>query len=38
LANIPLVIISEEKFSSIENGKEIILDTDSPKPIVFFEN
>ena len=38
LANIPLVIISEEKFSSIENGKEISFDTDSSDPIVFSKN
>ena len=38
LANIPLLIISEEKFSSIVNGKEISLDTDLPNPIVFSEN
>lgn len=29
LANIPLVIISEEKFSSIQNNDKIILDTKS---------
>ena len=29
LTNIPLIIISEEEFSSIENGKKISLDTDS---------
>ena len=38
LANIPLLIISEEEFLSIENGKEISLNTDSPDPIVFSEN
>lgn len=37
LANIPLLIISEEEFSSIENGKEISFDTDSPDLIVFSE-
>ncbi len=29
LANIPLVIVSEEKFSTIKNGEKIILDTKS---------
>ena len=29
LANIPLVIVSEEKFSSIQNNDKIILDTKS---------
>ena len=29
LANIPLVIISDEKFSSIQNGQKISLDTES---------
>ena len=29
LANIPLVIISDEKFSSIQNGQKIYLDTES---------
>jgi len=38
LANIPLLIISEEEFLSIGNGKEISLNTDSPDPIVFSEN
>lgn len=38
LANIPLIIISKEEFSSIENGKNLSLDTDSPEPIVFSEN
>ena len=28
LANIPLVIISEDEFDSLENGKEITLDTE----------
>lgn len=38
LANIPLLIISEEEFSSIGNGKEISFDTDSPESIVFSKN
>lgn len=29
LANIPLVIVTKEKFDSLENGKEIYLDTES---------
>ena len=29
LANIPLVIISDEEFSSLENGQEISIDTES---------
>jgi len=33
LANIPLIIISNEEFSSIENGMEISIDTDSSNPI-----
>ncbi len=35
LANIPLIIISDEEFSSIENGMKISLDTDSSNPIHF---
>lgn len=33
LANIPLVIVSEEKFSSIQNNDKIILDTKSENVI-----
>jgi hypothetical protein len=33
LTNIPLIIISDEEFSSIENGMKISLDTDSTSPI-----
>ena len=29
LANIPMIVISSEKFDSIENGKEIQIDTES---------
>ncbi len=29
LANIPLITISDEEFSSLENGKKILLDTES---------
>ena len=38
LANIPLVIISDEEFLSIKNGEKISLDTKSSSPIVFHEN
>ncbi len=33
LANIPLITISDEEFSSIENGMKISLDTDDSNPI-----
>ena len=33
LANIPLIIITDEEFSSIKNGIKISLDTDSSNPI-----
>jgi len=33
LTNIPLIIISDEEFSSIKNGMKISLDTDSSNPI-----
>jgi predicted aconitase with swiveling domain len=33
LSNIPLIIISNEEFSSIKNGMKISLDTDSSNPI-----
>jgi len=35
LANIPLIIISDEEFSSIKNGMKLLLDTDSSNPIHF---
>lgn len=35
LANIPLVIISEEEFDSLHTGSKISLDTDSANPIEF---
>ena len=35
LANIPLVIISDEEFSSFQSGQKISLDTKSPNPITF---
>jgi len=33
LANIPLIIISNEEFSSIQSGMNISLDTDSTNPL-----
>ncbi len=33
LANIPLIILSDEEFSSIKNGMKISIDTDSSNPI-----
>ena len=33
LANIPLVILSDEEFSSINNGMKLSLDTDSSHPL-----
>jgi len=33
LANIPLITITDEEFSSIKNGMKISLDTDSSNPI-----
>ena len=33
LTNIPLIIITDEEFSSIENGMKISVDTDSSNPI-----
>jgi len=35
LTNIPLIIISDEEFSSIKNGMKISLDTDSSNPIQY---
>lgn len=35
LANIPLVILSDEEFSSIGNGMKLSLDTDSANPIQY---
>jgi len=37
LANIPLITVSEEEFSTLENGKKILLDTKSINPIIFLE-
>ena len=33
LSNIPLVIVSDEEFSSFQNGQNISLDTESENPI-----
>ena len=35
LANIPLITVTDEEFSSFKNEMEILLDTDSPNPITF---
>ena len=35
LANIPLVIIDDEEFSSLQTGQKISLDTESFNPIAF---
>ena len=35
LANIPLVILSDEEFSSISNGMKLSLDTDSSHPLQY---
>jgi len=35
LANIPLIIINDEEFSSLQTGQKISLDTESSNPIVF---
>lgn len=37
LANIPLVIISDEEFELFQNGQKILLDTESSDPITFLE-
>jgi predicted aconitase with swiveling domain len=37
LANIPLVIIPDDKFSSFNSGQKISLDTESTNPITFLE-
>ena len=33
LANIPLITISDDEFSKLENEMKVLLDTDSPNPI-----
>ena len=35
LANIPLVVIDDEEFSSLQTGQKISLDTESSNPITF---
>ena len=37
LANIPLITVSEIEFSQLEDGKKILLDTESSNPITFLE-
>lgn len=37
LANIPLITVSEKEFSLLEDGKKILLDTESSNPITFLE-
>jgi len=37
LANIPLVTVTEEEFSSFENGQKVSLDTGSSNPITLLE-
>jgi hypothetical protein len=38
LANIPLVMVSDEEFSLFQSGQKISLDTKLSNPIVFLEN
>ena len=37
LANIPLVVTSNEQISSLDNGKSVSIDTDSENPITLLE-
>ena len=37
LTNIPLVIVSDEEFSSFQSGQKISLDTESSNPITLLE-
>ena len=37
LADIPLLTVSEEEFSSFRTGQQVSLDTDSVDPIVFLQ-
>ena len=37
LANIPLVVTSNEQISSLDNGKSVLIDTDSETPITPLE-
>ena len=37
LANIPLVTVTQEEFSSLKDGKEITLDTESANPITLLQ-
>ena len=38
LANIPLLIVSDEEFLSIQDGKKISLDTKSSNPIILLQD
>ena len=38
LANIPLVMVSDEEFSSFQSGQKISLDTESSNPITFLND
>ncbi len=35
LANIPLIVVPDEEFSSINNGMKLSLDTDSSRPLQY---
>lgn len=37
LANIPLITVSDQEFSSLKTGMEVLLDTESSNPITFLE-
>lgn len=37
LSNIPLVIVSDEEFTSFQNGQRISLDTESKNPILIIQ-
>lgn len=37
LANIPLVTVTEEEFSSLNDGQEVTLDTESSNPITLLQ-
>ncbi len=37
LANIPLVILANEEFSSLQTGQKILLDTNSSNPIILLQ-
>ena len=37
LANIPLIIVSNQEFESLQNGMKVSIDTDLANPIAFLE-